>query len=221
MSDKERRTAPAGPDLGSGSGSGSGSDPWVPQHGARRPLPDHPVRIALLDLLAEVGTVTSTEAAARLGHSSGLCSFHLRQLARYGLIEEAPPTDGRARPWQLRWEADHLTDQAGGVEFTAPAHGLEDESYRRRLAHLEQAPAAWRHDESFSAALRLSPDEVTQLAVSMRQLMTEFQARHDRAATRPADTVAVAAVARLFPLLDEDAAPTQRQIEPPTGSSGS
>ncbi|WP_327576628.1 MULTISPECIES: winged helix-turn-helix domain-containing protein [unclassified Streptomyces] len=216
MSDKERPTTPAGsgPDLGPGSG------PWIPPHGARRPLPDHPVRIALLDLLAEVGTVTSTEAAARLGHSSGLCSFHLRQLARYGLIEEAPPTDGRARPWQLRWESDHLTDQAGAVEFTALTHGLEDESYRHHLAHLEQAPAAWRHDESFSAVLRLCPDEVTHLASSIRQLMTDFQARHDAAATRPADTVAVAAVARLFPLLDEDTAPAQRQTEPPTASSG-
>ncbi|MGW6399790.1 ArsR/SmtB family transcription factor [Streptomyces sp. NPDC055134] len=218
MSDEERPTYPAGPGPDVGSDSGSGT--WIPPHGARRPLPDHPVRIALLDLLAEVGTVTSTEAAARLGHSSGLCSFHLRQLARYGLIEEAPPTDGRARPWQLRWESDHLTDQAGAVEFTALTHGLEDESYRHRLAHLEQAPAAWRHDESFSAVLRLGPDEVTQLAASIRQLMTDFQARHDAAATRPADTVAVAAAARLFPLLDEDAAPAQRQTEPPTASSG-
>ncbi|MFD4708929.1 ArsR/SmtB family transcription factor [Streptomyces sp. NPDC058430] len=218
MSDKERPTAPAGPDLDSG--SGSGSVPWIPPHGARRPLPDHPVRIALLDLLAEVGTVTSTEAAARLGHSSGLCSFHLRQLARYGLIEEAPPTDGRARPWQLRWESDHLTDQAGAVEFTAPAHGHEDAAYRHHLARLEQAPAAWRHDESFSAVLHLSPEEVSQLASSIRQLMSDFQARHDAAATRPADTVAVAAVARLFPLLDEDTAPAQRQSEPPTASSG-
>ncbi|MFF1394974.1 ArsR/SmtB family transcription factor [Streptomyces sp. NPDC058287] len=183
-------------------------------------MPDHPVRIALLDLLAEVGTVTSTEAAARLGHSSGLCSFHLRQLARYGLIEEAPPTDGRARPWQLRWESGHLTDQAGAVEFTAPAHDLEDESYRHRLARLEQAPAAWRHDESFSAVLRLSPDGVAQLAASIRQLMTDFQARHDAAATRPADTVAVAAVTRLLPLLDDDAAPAQRQAEPRTPSTG-
>ncbi|MFG3365747.1 ArsR/SmtB family transcription factor [Streptomyces sp. NPDC048156] len=210
MSDKERSTAPNRP------GPAVGSGPWIPPHGARRPLPDHPVRIALLDLLAEVGTVTSTEAAARLGHSSGLCSFHLRQLARYGLIEEAPPTDGRARPWQLRWESAHLTDQAGPVEFTAPTHGL-DESYRHRLAHLAQAPAAWRHDESFSAVLRLSPEETAQLAASIRQLMTEFQARHDAAATRPADTVAVAAAARLFPLFDEDAAPARRTDGTPDG----
>ncbi|MFF1755334.1 ArsR/SmtB family transcription factor [Streptomyces sp. NPDC058266] len=211
MSEKERPTAPTGP------GPAVSSGPWIPPHGARRPLPDHPVRIALLDLLAEVGTVTSTEAAARLGHSSGLCSFHLRQLARYGLIEEAPPMDGRARPWQLRWESGHLTGQAGPVEFTAPTHGLEDESYRHRLAHLEEAPAAWRHDESFSAVLHLSPEETAQLAASIRQLMTEFQARHDAAATRPADTVAVAAAARLFPLFDEDAAPARRADGTPDG----
>lgn len=71
---------------------------------SRRPLPDHPVRIALLDLLAEHSTLTSTQAAARLGHSSGLCSFHLRKLAELGLIEEAPHQGGKARPWQLRWE---------------------------------------------------------------------------------------------------------------------
>lgn len=35
----------------------------------------------LVDLLAEAGTITVTEAASRLGYSSGLCSFHLRQLA--------------------------------------------------------------------------------------------------------------------------------------------
>jgi selenocysteine lyase/cysteine desulfurase len=48
-------------------------------------LPEHPVRRALLELFAETGTLTATQAAARLGYSSGLCSFHLRQLARYGL----------------------------------------------------------------------------------------------------------------------------------------
>lgn len=69
-------------------------------------LPDHPVRRALLDLLAEADTATSTQAAQRLGLSSGLCSFHLRQLARLGLIEEAPRADARARPWRLRWEPD-------------------------------------------------------------------------------------------------------------------
>ncbi|MGW6442457.1 winged helix-turn-helix domain-containing protein [Lentzea sp. NPDC055074] len=91
---------------------------------SRRPLPDHPVRLALLDLLAEHGTLTSTQAAARLGQSSGLCSFHLRQLAELGLIEEAPHQGGKARPWQLRWETD---DEPADDGFSALVHVTPEE----------------------------------------------------------------------------------------------
>jgi DNA-binding transcriptional ArsR family regulator len=61
----------------------------------------HPIRVALLDLLARRGTVTATEAARELGESSGACSFHLRQLERYGQVEEAEVRRGRVRPWRL------------------------------------------------------------------------------------------------------------------------
>ncbi|MET9225997.1 helix-turn-helix domain-containing protein [Lentzea sp. NPDC003310] len=91
----------------------------------RRPLPDHPVRLALLDLLAEHGTLTSTQAATRLGLSSGLCSFHLRQLAELGLIEEAPHQGGRARPWRLRWESE--IEQPRDEEFGVVLHVTPDE----------------------------------------------------------------------------------------------
>ncbi|MEV6235901.1 helix-turn-helix domain-containing protein [Lentzea sp. NPDC051838] len=91
----------------------------------RRPLPDHPVRLALLDLLAEHSTLTSTQAAARLGLSSGLCSFHLRQLAELGLIEEAPHQGGKARPWQLLWETEVEAEPED--EFSALIHVTPDE----------------------------------------------------------------------------------------------
>ncbi|KOG44947.1 winged helix-turn-helix domain-containing protein [Streptomyces decoyicus] len=172
-------------------------------HRNRQPLPDHSVRVALLDLLAEVGTVTSTQAAARLGHSSGLCSFHLRQLARHGLIEEAPHNGGRARPWQLRWTPSGPPEGEAPAEFAALARGLEDESYQHWLAHREQAPSEWQHDESFSAVLHLTPAEMTELAMSIRGLLADYRERDQRPATRPAGTMAVAAVTRLFPLLGQ------------------
>nr|WP_229897799.1 winged helix-turn-helix domain-containing protein [Streptomyces finlayi] len=86
------------------------------------------MRIALLDLLAEVGTLTSTQAAVRLGESSGLCSFHLRQLARHGLIEEAPHKGGRARPWRLRWESDEVPALAQDTPLQAVVHLTPQES---------------------------------------------------------------------------------------------
>ncbi|MFF3177589.1 ArsR/SmtB family transcription factor [Streptomyces sp. NPDC057900] len=173
---------------------------------ARRPLPDHPVRVALLDLLAEAGTVTSTEAAARLGHSSGLCSFHLRQLAAYGLIEEAPHKGGRVRPWRLRWETSREQERGeeGAAEFDALARGLEDESYQHWLSHRDRAPAEWRRDESFSAVVHLTPAEAAELASSVRDLLAVYREREDHPETRPADAVAVAAVTRPFPLLADN-----------------
>jgi hypothetical protein len=37
----------------------------------------------------------------RIGETPNNCSFHLRQLARYGFVEEAGGGKGRARPWRL------------------------------------------------------------------------------------------------------------------------
>ncbi|MFJ1894675.1 winged helix-turn-helix domain-containing protein [Streptomyces sp. NPDC088115] len=171
---------------------------------ARKPLPDHPVRVALLDLLAEAGTVTSTEAAARLGHSSGLCSFHLRQLAAHGLIEEAPHKGGRVRPWRLRWETPREPGQEGAAEFDALARGLEDESYQHWLRHRDRAPAEWRQDDSFSAVIHLTPAEMAELASSVRDLLAVYREREEHPGVRPAGAVAVAAVTRLFPLLADN-----------------
>src|ERR1700753_2376195 len=60
----------------------------------------HPVRMKLVGLLRTEGPLTATRAAELLGESSGTCSFHLRQLARYGLVEEAGGGTGREKPWR-------------------------------------------------------------------------------------------------------------------------
>ncbi|MGX4733565.1 winged helix-turn-helix domain-containing protein [Kitasatospora griseola] len=148
--------------------------------GVRRPLPDHPVRIALLDLLAEAGTVTSTGAAARLGLSSGLCSFHLRQLARYGLVEEVPQ-GGRARPWRLRWE----------TEDTPAPHPVHPTG----ATDAAEAPEAAA--EPFTAVLHLTPAEAGELQQNVRALMARYVGRKDR----PRGARPYAAAARIVPLL--------------------
>ncbi|WP_326846275.1 winged helix-turn-helix domain-containing protein [Streptomyces kaniharaensis] len=163
-------------------------------------LPEHAVRTALLALLAEHGTITSTEAAARLGYSSGLCSFHLRQLARHGLIEEAPPTDGRARPWQL----PRPQQTAAADDFGDLARGLEDESYQRWLARRTDAPAEWQHDDAFSAVVHLTPAELTAVGDAVRRILARFRDREHNPGARPAGARPVAAVTRLFPLLPDD-----------------
>lgn len=163
-------------------------------------LRDHHVRTDLLDLLAEVGTVTATEAAARLGYSSGLCSFHLRQLARHGHIEEAPHSGGRARPWRLKRPEPAA---AGGAEeqFGDLARGLEDESWRRWVSRRDEAPSEWRHDEAFSAVAYLTPDEMRRVADVVRMALAPYQDREQRPLARPEGARPVALITRLFPLL--------------------
>ncbi|WP_329571066.1 helix-turn-helix domain-containing protein [Kitasatospora sp. NBC_01266] len=155
---------------------------------------EHPVRIALLKLIGEAGSVTSTEAAQRLGHSSGLCSFHLRKLAEHGLIEDAPRRGGRARPWQL------VRTPPEAPEGSSLFHReLEDTSYRLWMERRDQAPEQWRQDDAFSAVLQLTPAELRELGETMRQALRGF--RH-RDPNRPG-AAPVAVLARLFPLLTE------------------
>jgi hypothetical protein len=176
-------------------------------------LGQHPARDALLDLLRRDGTVTATSAAAELGGSSGLYSFHLRRLAEYGIVEEAPAERGHVRPWRL---ADRVAagTPAGpepravtDAQLSDMARGLEDESYLRWLEQRDSAPAHWRRDEAFSQVAYLTPDELTGMANVIRALIAQYRHREARPSARPPGAAPVAVVSRLFPLLEPDSGP--------------
>jgi hypothetical protein len=167
----------------------------------------HPVRAALLELLGRAGTLTATEAARELGGNTGLHSFHLRQLERYGLVEEVPGRTGRRRPWRLV----DPNRPAGAEALDLLARGLEDESYQRWLAVRERAPERWRRDEAFSRVVYLTPRELRELGAVIRRALARHDAREGSPAHRPPDAAPVAVVARLFPLLaPDDSPPTDR-----------
>jgi DNA-binding transcriptional ArsR family regulator len=84
----------------------------------------HPTRLELMGLLRRRGgPLTATQAGEAIGESAASCSFHLRQLAKYGLVEEAGGGRGRERPWQAtalstEWASrgpDEETDAAGAL----------------------------------------------------------------------------------------------------------
>ena len=70
----------------------------------------HPVRLSLLEALNHHGQLTATEAAEHVGESPSNCSFHLRQLAKYGFVEEAEGGTGRQRPWRVVHVGMRMTD---------------------------------------------------------------------------------------------------------------
>lgn len=62
----------------------------------------HPVRTRILEELSASGPVRAADVARELGIPANQASFHLRQLAKYGLVEEAPEEarDKRDRVWR-------------------------------------------------------------------------------------------------------------------------
>src|SRR6266702_5740249 len=84
----------------------------------------HPVRMALVGLLRTEGPLTATRAGEMLGESSGTCSFHLRQLAKYGLVEEAGGGQGREKPWRATTTSTVWDAAAGDTPEVAAAAGL-------------------------------------------------------------------------------------------------
>ena len=65
----------------------------------------HPARLAILHLLLTVGDATATQCSAVVGESPSSCSYHLRHLEKFGLVERVESdtddeVDGRTRRWR-------------------------------------------------------------------------------------------------------------------------
>ncbi|MEN3122497.1 helix-turn-helix domain-containing protein [Janibacter sp. LM] len=75
----------------------------------------HPVRLRLLGMLRTLGPATASQVARRLGLNSGATSYHLRQLAEHGFIEEAPELGTRRDRW---WRASALSTSVRDEDVT-------------------------------------------------------------------------------------------------------
>ena len=90
----------------------------------------HPLRLRMLDSLADGRSATASVFARELGESSGATSYHLRALAAAGMIvEDLEKRKGRER-W---WKRD---PKSLGLISSAPA---DDPEYNAAVAQLEAA----------------------------------------------------------------------------------
>ena len=111
----------------------------------------HPVRIALIEELSIAGPMTATEVGERIGESPTTCSFHLRQLAKYGFVEEAGGGKGRARPWRMTsigmsWGSAH-DDPDAEIAAGALSRVIRErqlDRYRTWLQTKTAYPRRWR-----------------------------------------------------------------------------
>ena len=159
----------------------------------------HPLRLELLDLLRFDGPSTASELGRRVGESSGSTSYHLRQLARYGFIEDAPAHGGRERRWRFRHRTVMLDPGgAGGRELLAELLSLEAHGLDRFLAERE-VPPDWDAASFFATrALRLTAAELAELRDGVLELLARF--RRAEADDPPADAKPVRLLAFGYPL---------------------
>jgi len=185
----------------------------------------HPVRIALLELLAMDGPLTATQAGARLDQSPANCSFHLRTLARYGFVEEAEGGTGRQRPWQIVPQVTEVRDDELGPAGRVASATLVDLIWQREAdqartwqATRDQYPAQWREaaDETHGV-LFVTAAELAQFNRDVKELISGYVERADPA-RRPAGTLPVSMVLRTFPLRPPTDEPTTDQ--PPGKEAG-
>jgi len=149
----------------------------------------HPARIAIWQFLGLDGPATATECAAVALLSPSACSYHLRTLAKYGIVEEdrASSTDGRERPWRVKVtaiavddaDASPATREAGRLLAASAAASAEElrESYRDRESLY---PADWRRAlGSTYDVLHVTPEELVALHRRMLDLLGQYR-RLDR-----------------------------------------
>lgn len=101
----------------------------------------HPARIAIIEHLHVGASATATELAEIAGLSPSATSYHLRALAKVGLIEEAPSRgDGRERVWRTAIRGmDIDTDQDSSTSDWAASRELT----LLYLDHEEARARAW------------------------------------------------------------------------------
>jgi DNA-binding transcriptional ArsR family regulator len=167
----------------------------------------HPVRLSILEMLELHGALTATEAGELIGESPTTCSFHLRQLAKYGFVEEAGGGAGRRRPWRLAARGMRITAKADDPEMSIAALALESLLVKRwmeRFGEWERTRShyapEWQEAGNISETVAyMTPDELTGLMSEVFALFCRYDARLANPAARPEGSRPIEMVAFAFP----------------------
>jgi hypothetical protein len=144
----------------------------------------HPIRLKLLELLTVDGPATGRRLADLTGESTASVSYHVGQLAKWGLVEPALDlARGRERPWQATSRGITWTATGdGSPEFAAASRALREQFIARRLAALDEFQ---RHEDEFDVTWQeaawlgedmgyLDPAELTEATERIKAVMAEY-----------------------------------------------
>ncbi len=185
------------------------SDPHAGRGQRRRLIDDprsiralaDPLRLQLRSIIGRSGRITAADAARELGISHGLASHHLRQLAKYGFVEQVEGADSRERPWQLvatSYSFDGVEDNPGGAAAVAVYERVAGERALEDLSDWHERRAEWgpgwrEHAGLGHSAIYLTEEELTDLVGRIDGLIAGYTEQRpiDDLAARPPGSVPV------------------------------
>ncbi|MEV4946113.1 winged helix-turn-helix domain-containing protein [Streptomyces sp. NPDC053755] len=146
----------------------------------------HPLRIQLLRALRHNGPATASQLAERLGESSGATSYHLRQLAAHGFVEDDPSRGkGRERWWKAAQQGtsvdaslhqDANPEVRGAMEvYLHEIATIHTQELNTWLGTRHDWDAAWAGASDMSDfTLRLPPGRLQELNARIHALIDEY-----------------------------------------------
>jgi len=168
----------------------------------------HPVRLALLEALALEGPLTATQAGELIDESPTTCSFHFRQLAKYGFVEEAGAGPGRQRPWKISHTGMRFSDVNDDPEMSIAAQGLERMVFDRamsRFANFHEAKSSYSKEwqeaaQNAETILWVTPEELQQVTTEVLTIFSRFYDRISDPSLRAEGSLAVEVLLLSYPV---------------------
>lgn len=142
----------------------------------------HPARLAVIDELFAGRELTATECAEIAGLSPSAMSYHLRALAKWGIVERADGSgDARERPWRAAGEGltiDSSEPRASAAAESAMVSRMLDRTRRELLewtAREDRSRDRW-HDITMVAggARWMTDEEAEQFGAAFTEMLDKY-----------------------------------------------
>ena len=161
----------------------------------------HPLRHDLMSIIGRLGQATTADAARELGISHGQASHHLRQLAKYGFVEQVKGRDHRERPWRMVATSYNWSRARDTAEGSVAVDVLEQMAAERTVEaflgwqqRCRDWPQAWQEYAGIGeSSVYLTQAELAGIAEAFNALLMRYIDKRpiDDVASRPEGSRAV------------------------------
>lgn len=167
--------------------------PEAPDPGERASLAmlramSHPLRLRIIERIGRRGTARAADLAQDLDLPANSVSYHLRNLARGGVIVEAPEAarDRRDRVWRLSQQNYRAQGTDGSPDGSPSSTGeYRQATLATNLAAIEEIRSAWIAESDGSEAADRDEETAAHLLLTTLRISQE-QARELNALVRSA-----------------------------------